>query len=326
MENGVCRWFVDISKWNPSNQEFSFLLSLLPLQDHSSITRFIKLEDRKRAIVSRLLQYAVVHEVLGIPFDEIIIKRTIEGKPYLNTHQNNLRFPNFNFNVSHDGDYVGITSEPLHIVGLDIVSHVIPKQETILEFIGNFSSHLTSLEWDNIINAGTCNEILAEFYKYWCVKEAYIKAIGVGLGYRLNRLEFQHINWTNISVYVDGKESSEWKFCLFELGKAHWRVSFWHDLWCVTRPLALVYPSLFNACDLKLGKLNEFYKMEGETASVARGHPGSAVEDFKRTLRLTELKEIDDSLRIGFTGSFMLRTVDQLLPDSFRASYGIYAD
>lgn len=47
------------------------------------LLRYLKLEDRKRAIVSRLLQYALVHEVFGIPFDEIIIKRTVEGKPYL---------------------------------------------------------------------------------------------------------------------------------------------------------------------------------------------------------------------------------------------------
>lgn len=41
------------------------------------------MEDRKRALVSRLLQYAIVHEVLGLPYEEIIIKRTFEGKPYL---------------------------------------------------------------------------------------------------------------------------------------------------------------------------------------------------------------------------------------------------
>ena len=41
------------------------------------------MEDRKRALVSRLLQYALVHQVLGIPYDEIVIKRTSEGKPYL---------------------------------------------------------------------------------------------------------------------------------------------------------------------------------------------------------------------------------------------------
>ncbi|KAL6989294.1 hypothetical protein U1Q18_015043, partial [Sarracenia purpurea var. burkii] len=83
LEKGVQRWIVDISEWNPSPHQFSYVLSFLPQHDHPSITRYVKLEDQKRALVSRLLQYALVHEVLGIPFDEIIIKRTFEGKPYL---------------------------------------------------------------------------------------------------------------------------------------------------------------------------------------------------------------------------------------------------
>lgn len=58
--------------------------------------------------------------------------------------------------------------------------------------------------------------------RYWCLKEAYIKAIGAGLGYRLDRLEFHHSDWTDISVHVDGEESREWRFWLFDLGKSHW--------------------------------------------------------------------------------------------------------
>ncbi|XP_042484614.1 L-aminoadipate-semialdehyde dehydrogenase-phosphopantetheinyl transferase-like isoform X2 [Macadamia integrifolia] len=222
MEKGVRRWLVDISKWNPSRDEFSFLVSLFPPDEHSSITRFVKFEDRKRAIVSRLLQYALVNEVLGIPFNEIIIRRTIEGKPYLESKEN-LEFPNFNFNVSHHGDYVGIASEPLCLVGLDIVSHFIPRHETSLEYLANFSPYLSRLEWDSIVSAGTSDQILAEFYRYWCLKEAFVKAIGAGVGYRLDQLEFHHTDWSGISVHIDGEESTEWKFFLFELGgKRHW--------------------------------------------------------------------------------------------------------
>uniref|UniRef100_A0A7C8Z8E3 holo-[acyl-carrier-protein] synthase n=1 Tax=Opuntia streptacantha TaxID=393608 RepID=A0A7C8Z8E3_OPUST len=83
MQRGVQRWIVDISEWNPSPSEFTSAVSVLPQHEHSSITRYLKMEDRKRAFVSRLLQYAVVHEVLGIPFYKIMIRRTVEGKPYL---------------------------------------------------------------------------------------------------------------------------------------------------------------------------------------------------------------------------------------------------
>ncbi|KAL5568605.1 hypothetical protein UlMin_025180 [Ulmus minor] len=221
MERGVQRWAVDISMWDPSPRDFAFALSVLPLDEHASITSFLRMEDRKRALVSRLLQYVLVHEVLGIPYDEIIIKRTLEGKPYLECGEIVSEFPNFNFNVSHHDDYVAIASEPLCIVGVDIVSHVIPWKETVIEFIQNFSSYFTSLEWDNIIGAGTCADILIEFYRYWCVKEAYVKAIGSGIACSLDKVEFHHSSWTDISVKVAGKAMPEWKFWLLELGKGH---------------------------------------------------------------------------------------------------------
>ncbi|XP_038710584.1 L-aminoadipate-semialdehyde dehydrogenase-phosphopantetheinyl transferase-like isoform X2 [Tripterygium wilfordii] len=184
--------------------------------------RYVRMEDRKRALVSRLLQYALVHELLGIRYGEIIINRTLEGKPYLECDKVGIEFPNFNFNVSHHGDFVAIASEPLCLVGLDIVCCVTPCKETIQEFIQNFSSYFSSLEWDNILSAGTCEEILVEFYKYWCLKEAYVKAIGSGLVYGLDKVEFHHNNWTNIFLKIDDVPLMEWRFWIFELGKRHW--------------------------------------------------------------------------------------------------------
>lgn len=80
--------------------------------------------------------------------------------------EQNLPFQNFNFNASHHGDYVGIASESVCLVGLDILSLAVPQQETTLEFIKNFSSYFTVLEWKKIVNAGTSDEILAEFCRY----------------------------------------------------------------------------------------------------------------------------------------------------------------
>ncbi|KAL0403553.1 UNVERIFIED_CONTAM: hypothetical protein Sradi_1996100 [Sesamum radiatum] len=83
LEKGVQRWVVDIAEWEPSSDDFSQAMAFLPHHEYASITRFVKLEDRKRALISRLLQYALVHQVLGITFDDIVIRRTPEGKPFL---------------------------------------------------------------------------------------------------------------------------------------------------------------------------------------------------------------------------------------------------
>lgn len=68
--------------------------------------------------------------------------------------------------MSHHGDYVAIASEPICLVGVDIVSFLTPEKETVLEFIQNFSTYFSSLEWDNIVKAGSDDEILLEFYRY----------------------------------------------------------------------------------------------------------------------------------------------------------------
>uniref|UniRef100_A0A2P2J885 holo-[acyl-carrier-protein] synthase n=2 Tax=Rhizophora mucronata TaxID=61149 RepID=A0A2P2J885_RHIMU len=272
MEKGVERWMVDISKWNPSPRDFSAALSALPQQEHPSITRFVKLEDRKRALVSRLLQYTLVHEVLGIPYDKIVIKRTLEGKPYSENGKLGSRFPNFNFNVSHHGDFVAIASEPLCLVGVDIVCCIKPQRKTVPEFIQSFTSYFSSLEWHMIVTAGTDDEILAEFYRYWCLKEAYVKAIGSGVAYGLDKVEFHHTNWTNISIKIDGQPVKQWKFWLSEHPKKHW-------------------------------------------VSVARGHPRSAVESYKRALSLVELDQDEYYKAIHLPEKkFVIRTVEQLIP------------
>lgn len=57
--------------------------------------------------------------------------------------------------------------------------------------------------------------------RYWSLKEAYVKAIGSGVTEELNKVEFSHTSWINISAKVDGKVMTEWRFWLFELGERH---------------------------------------------------------------------------------------------------------
>uniref|UniRef100_A0A803NBZ6 holo-[acyl-carrier-protein] synthase n=1 Tax=Chenopodium quinoa TaxID=63459 RepID=A0A803NBZ6_CHEQI len=131
-------------------------------------------------------------------------------------------FPNFNFSVSHHGDLVAIASEPFCLVGLDVVSPQIPVKETTQQFVNSFSSYFSSKEWNKIIYAGTCDDMLQGLFRYWSLKEAFMKAIGSGLRYQLDSLEFNHINWTRISVKLHSEELRHWKFWHFELKKRHY--------------------------------------------------------------------------------------------------------
>jgi len=53
------------------------------------------------------------------------------------------------------------------------------------------------------------------------LKEAFVKAIGAGVGFGLHRLEFHHEHWTNISIRVDEELSKKWRFWIFKLDEMH---------------------------------------------------------------------------------------------------------
>lgn len=274
---GAIRWLFNSGAWDPSPSLFAFCLSLLPPSLQNEVTRFVKFEDRKRSLVSRLMQYMLVHTLFKIPYNEIVILRTKEGKPYVEPCYLNTSVPNLNFNVSHHGDYVALASETLCLVGLDIMVADADEDESPQQYIKNFRSCFTTLEWSNIHSVGPDPiALLDQFHRYWCMKESYIKAVGVGLGFELQRAEFFFKDrnvWSDFAcLRLDGKERSDWCFHLFHLDNSHW-------------------------------------------VCVAKGPPADAVESFKKTLHVLDVASttLDRALRAE-ANSFALLTIHDIIP------------
>eukprot|EP00899_Mesostigma_viride_P019490 jgi/Mesvir1/27542/Mv07300-RA.1 len=258
---------------------------MLPANEREDVMRFRREEDRKRAIVSRLLQRHVINSVLNVPYADISIARTLQGKPYLANSVTDARFPNFNFNATHHGDYVALASEPLCLVGVDVMAHEARHaQMPAEEFFQSFTGCYTPKEWAVVRSAGPCPDAISrhpvssttgqtsmtaggvagsgesmdgainrhpegmarkgsacgavgvtdgrdgvlydQFYRHWCLKEAYIKAVGIGLGFELGRAEFACLEgdpWAREArVAIDGAHRPDWRFFLDRLGANHW--------------------------------------------------------------------------------------------------------
>ena len=132
-------------------------------EESARIRAFCREEDRRRATLSLSLQKFVVARRFGIPPTEIVLKRTLHGKPY---YENTA---GFNFNVSHDGEYVVVASSDSHDVGVDLVHLRRPVH------LPAYVAHLSDGERHYV---GDSPE---RFLRIWSLKEAYTKAIGVGL-------------------------------------------------------------------------------------------------------------------------------------------------
>lgn len=108
----MLRWYFNIAKWQPSPDTFSQCVDNLPSdEEKQSILRFVKLEDKKRAFISRLLQRVAIRRICKCQDADVRIQRTKGKKPFcLNSKPQDA--PNFNYNVSHEVRHViGMTDD-----------------------------------------------------------------------------------------------------------------------------------------------------------------------------------------------------------------------
>lgn len=161
----------------------------LTINQYNKILNYKFHNDQLRAFGSIILQNYFSKKYNGI------IERNQWNKPYF------INVP-IHFNISHDGDLVvGVVSD--RDIGIDIME---TKEIDFDKFVSYFSEY----EWKNINK-----NVLTNFYIYWSMKEAYIKAIGKGLYIELNSIEFRgNINITDkftilpVTVYENGIEQN----------------------------------------------------------------------------------------------------------------------
>eukprot|EP00051_Salpingoeca_urceolata_P012270 m.152168 g.152168 ORF g.152168 m.152168 type:complete len:316 (-) comp17434_c0_seq2:2150-3097(-) len=219
-----------------ADAEYNFLCSLLPEHSQEKVGRFVQFADRKRALVSRLLQRHCASSVLGASFLDVPIERTKGGKPYVpNTVPRPGHCPNFNYNVSHEGQYVALASEPLCVVGMDVAapqqlrSRAKPMSPADVQRL--FHSTCCQAEWA-FINAELAHRGPAHFERafrlHWSLKESFVKARGDGLGFDLQRAGFSLADpekeggGVAASVLVDdARPQPDWRFWAQPLND-HW--------------------------------------------------------------------------------------------------------
>ena len=69
--HGMLRWLVDIRAWEPSDAEWNLLLGLISEEESTKAMRMVRPVDRKRALLSRLLQRRACFEATGVSYEQV---------------------------------------------------------------------------------------------------------------------------------------------------------------------------------------------------------------------------------------------------------------
>lgn len=153
----------------------------------------------------------------GKRWKDLNILRGEHGKPYV---QNDGTI-SLDFNVSHQGGYAVLAGEVGDAkVGVDVMTVEYKSGAKLADFLKLMSKQFSSDELSAIKDPKLEErDICRMFYRIWCLKESYIKAIGVGLTESLKEISF-HVKEqvekdrfvTSTEVVVKGERLTDWCF------------------------------------------------------------------------------------------------------------------
>ncbi|KAF9449904.1 4'-phosphopantetheinyl transferase [Macrolepiota fuliginosa MF-IS2] len=192
------------------------VIDVLDPEASARIRRFYRREDACRTLIGHLLRRLMLLEK-GVDPGAMKFAITEAGKPYIVSP--NLD-PPLGFNITHDNALVAMAfssrtqNPPAFSVGIDVMRLHIPGKESFPSFVHTMGDQLTAREHCLIFSAASSGENLQRFFWIWTMKEAYTKALGVGLGFDFKRLEF---DVEDRILRADGEVPVGWHFRMFVL-------------------------------------------------------------------------------------------------------------
>ena len=161
------------------------------------VERFVRTRDKLLALAAILLKsrafFKATHNVANKEMDTILVRlpRTMHNKPYI-PRRKCKDDDDANLSISHQFPFVGSAQrvrqegEPSLKIGFDIVVQDplnTRLYDTWDDFLAVFQEAFCSEEWALIVSMIDAEARLHEFLLRWAAKEAYTKALGVGLGF-----------------------------------------------------------------------------------------------------------------------------------------------
>lgn len=174
-------------------------LELLSKDEREKALRFHFAKHRRRYILARAGLRKILAYYFSLPPEQFTFSYSSHGKP-------SISYPNnhdaIQFNISHSGEFALYGFSRQYEVGIDIeMMSDRPTDELAVRFFAPAeSAALMQLNQ---------NRRKESFYDIWTQKEAFVKALGLGLSYPLTNFVVKVTGEAGLSSVVDD-DASQW--------------------------------------------------------------------------------------------------------------------
>ncbi len=190
-------------------------LELLDPPERVQYQRFRVERARRLYLLARVLTRTALSRYVEVPPHAWRFRIERRGRPEIEAPAG---LPPLRFNLSHTDGLVACAVALESDVGVDV------------EHTGRRVEHLDLADHSfSAVEAATLRELqggdrIDRFFSYWTLKEAYIKARGLGMALPLRRFSFTFPGRGEIGVSFDPKledSSQDWQFELFRPSQKH---------------------------------------------------------------------------------------------------------
>jgi len=202
-EHEVHLWLVKCSELNDTSllNEYRDLLSAAELERQQ---RYALDKSRHRDLLSRVLVRTTLSRYEPVNAKAWAFSVGEHGKPAVSSPLSSLRF-----NLSHAEDYIVLAVSRHRDIGVDI--EYMQRKASYLKIAAEYFSKMENANLSALPKAAQ----RARFYDFWTLKEAYLKACGLGVMAGLDQFGFQLDQGTGASITFYGQQiekPTDWFF------------------------------------------------------------------------------------------------------------------
>lgn len=211
-DNQVLLWVTPVAPVHPAEllQRFEALLDPV---EAARWQRFLHAQDRQRFLLARGMVRSLLAALLGEPDPaQLRFTHNVHGKPALVAPPG--KHPPLQFNLSHTEGMLVLAVSKKFALGVDVES--IERKVEMLALSARFFSGHEHAEMEDLQGA----EQRERFFALWTLKEAWLKARGLGLHIPLDDFSFSFAGkgpGINFGPQLEEKPE-DWQFRLLKQG------------------------------------------------------------------------------------------------------------